>query len=425
MPIALKQFGLELNRVHQEREKLLIGTQHRLGGRLRDLLDGLDANVLVFVNKLARRIYMNGRLNRDEWLRIRRQVLNVEIMTPFHKFREAAVKTTKQFQKAAFSDTVRRHRQKFKQIYPNVRVWKLSKKRYRELLQGLEFMDSKLELEFLRSGREVTEAVYFEEMLRIREVLEARNGNGYNRIELSDLIPVEISEAPIPPVRGNMPKGSINLVLGTGKLNDDFLMFLERQLEVGLDPANLITTFGTEHIARMQGVLLDNVRHGLDVGAARKEFMSGLMKDMTTGEERRRLASNSMRIMRTAHQRAAASATSLWGLQNRDLITGLVRVADGRPCFTAGHHVETPDGTAPIETLNVGDIVFSGKQKPTRIAQTHKTEYSGELIVIELENGAIIKVTPNHGIYVLRDGKEAKIPASELQESDDIVEKLS
>ena len=79
-------------------------------------------------------------------------------------------------------------------------------------------------------------------------------------------------------------------------------------------------------------------------------------------------------------------------------------------CSPAGTKVNTPDGERDIEDLKVGDMVL-GHNGQTVVEQTIKEvysrEYAGEIIEIELENGKILRLTPDHPI-ILIDNSEIK-----------------
>lgn len=92
-------------------------------------------------------------------------------------------------------------------------------------------------------------------------------------------------------------------------------------------------------------------------------------------------------------------------------------------CFPEDTKIETNDGNKDIKNISIGDIVYSYNENKNKIElkpveEIYKREYSGELIRIELDNGNIIKCTPNHKIYTTNRGY---IEAKDLLESDDIL----
>lgn len=97
-----------------------------------------------------------------------------------------------------------------------------------------------------------------------------------------------------------------------------------------------------------------------------------------------------------------------------------------RFCVVPGTLITTPDGSKiPIEALREGDYNLSMCfQKQGNyfceglIKQTFERDYEGDLIVVELADGKILKVTPEHP-FLLRDGTE--ILAKDLTGSEDLV----
>ena len=82
-------------------------------------------------------------------------------------------------------------------------------------------------------------------------------------------------------------------------------------------------------------------------------------------------------------------------------------------CFVGGSKIKTLDGIKNIEEISINDIIVNFDEEKNNIIsgkvnQLYKRQYEGELIVIELENGEIIKCTPNHKFYVNGLWVEAK-----------------
>jgi hypothetical protein len=82
-------------------------------------------------------------------------------------------------------------------------------------------------------------------------------------------------------------------------------------------------------------------------------------------------------------------------------------------CFVEGSEIKTLDGVKNIEEISINDSIINFDEKTSNITsgkveQLHKRQYEGELIAIELENGEIIKCTPNHKFYVNGLWVEAK-----------------
>jgi SPP1 gp7 family putative phage head morphogenesis protein len=68
-----------------------------------------------------------------------------------------------------------------------------------------------------------------------------------------------------------------------------------------------------------------------------------------------------------------------------------------------------------IEKINIGDLVLTQSREFYPVIELHKNEYSGDIIVIELENGKIIKATPNHPIFTVNRGW---VNAGDISETD-------
>ena len=92
-------------------------------------------------------------------------------------------------------------------------------------------------------------------------------------------------------------------------------------------------------------------------------------------------------------------------------------------CFVGDTRINTLNGEKPIEDILISDVVvnydvFEQKNSIGKVEQLHKRLYEGEVIVIELENGKIIKCTPNHKFYV--NGKW--IEAKNLKDTDNLLD---
>ena len=93
-------------------------------------------------------------------------------------------------------------------------------------------------------------------------------------------------------------------------------------------------------------------------------------------------------------------------------------VAINTQCFAACFVEGTPiliynNEEKFIESINIGDKVKSYNEVEERfvikeVDELFKTPYEGDLIVLELENGKIIKCTPEHPFLTQRGWIEAK-----------------
>lgn len=92
---------------------------------------------------------------------------------------------------------------------------------------------------------------------------------------------------------------------------------------------------------------------------------------------------------------------------------------DNRTCFIAGTMIATPDGEKPIESIVAGDTV-STHFGPRRVTAVMARPYTGDLITYAYGNKATT-CTPNHAIWVGRDGEYKWLPAGMLCVGDKLV----
>jgi len=90
-----------------------------------------------------------------------------------------------------------------------------------------------------------------------------------------------------------------------------------------------------------------------------------------------------------------------------------------RWCLPIGTRISTLGGEKHIEDIQVGDLVvgFNESPKVQEVKEIYVREYDDELIDIELENGRILSLTPNHEVYVQGRGF---VEASKLNVDDEI-----
>ena len=89
-------------------------------------------------------------------------------------------------------------------------------------------------------------------------------------------------------------------------------------------------------------------------------------------------------------------------------------------CIPSGYSVLTNIGYKEISTIKRGDIVISShnnKQVSNQVIETYERDYTGNIIVIQLENNSIVKLTPEHPILTNRGWIEAK----NINQTDNIV----
>ena len=96
-------------------------------------------------------------------------------------------------------------------------------------------------------------------------------------------------------------------------------------------------------------------------------------------------------------------------------------------CFPEGTKITLTDGTKKsIEEIRVGDsvtscrFISSGKNCLNKniVQEVYERDFDGELIVLELENGTILRLTPEHPI-LLKDGTE--VMAKDLTGEEDLI----
>lgn len=92
-------------------------------------------------------------------------------------------------------------------------------------------------------------------------------------------------------------------------------------------------------------------------------------------------------------------------------------------CFVSGTKVLTSSGYVNIEDITLGEEVTSYNEvtcvfEQKNVYDIFKNKYSGEIIEIELENGNIIKCTPNHKFLTNRGWTESQF----LLENDNIID---
>jgi hypothetical protein len=89
-------------------------------------------------------------------------------------------------------------------------------------------------------------------------------------------------------------------------------------------------------------------------------------------------------------------------------------------CFIPGTFVKVKDGMAKIEDIKVGDVVLAHDDGIVEVPveQVFEREYDGEIIDIELDDGMVLSVTPEHEIWTQNRGW---IVAGDIQEDDEIM----
>lgn len=92
-------------------------------------------------------------------------------------------------------------------------------------------------------------------------------------------------------------------------------------------------------------------------------------------------------------------------------------------CSPAGTKINTANGLKNIENIRNGDLIIGFNTEENSLAiqevkETYKRHYSGELICIEMDNGEVLRLTPEH-IVVLKNGEEKQ--AKDIKENDEFI----
>lgn len=89
-------------------------------------------------------------------------------------------------------------------------------------------------------------------------------------------------------------------------------------------------------------------------------------------------------------------------------------------CVPPGTMINTPNGVIPIEDIQENDIVLGDNYSDVRsqkVEQLFERDYDGELIELELEDGKVLSLTPEHEVYTTNRGW---VYAKDLTETDDV-----
>ena len=89
----------------------------------------------------------------------------------------------------------------------------------------------------------------------------------------------------------------------------------------------------------------------------------------------------------------------------------------GGQCLTAGTKVQTKDGMKNIEDIKVGDEVKTHMDRFKPVVKLFDFD-DLDILEVELENGQIIEMTPEHKMLVERNGEKIWLEAKELTLTD-------
>lgn len=97
----------------------------------------------------------------------------------------------------------------------------------------------------------------------------------------------------------------------------------------------------------------------------------------------------------------------------------------GRGCFAPGALVHTTETLKPIEEVQVGDMVFDMNGEPKKVLNTFRYPVCEDMIRIYHAYSAGEKhpliCTPDHKIFIYRDGQKTWIEAKEIKSTDYVV----
>jgi hypothetical protein len=95
----------------------------------------------------------------------------------------------------------------------------------------------------------------------------------------------------------------------------------------------------------------------------------------------------------------------------------------GRGCFHPSMRVVMDNGLPVlISDVKKGDVVVSHDGSRQKVIDVFEYEVDEDLVEIEMNDGRILRCTPDHLILVRKDDRQIWIRACDLKEGDDIVE---
>ena len=90
-------------------------------------------------------------------------------------------------------------------------------------------------------------------------------------------------------------------------------------------------------------------------------------------------------------------------------------------CHPAGTKVMTEYGEKNIEELEITDRVLTHTQSLKDVSVLMRRRHQGKIINLSLRSGDDIVLTPEHPVYVCRDGKYSFVPAEEIEIGDKLL----
>ena len=131
---------------------------------------------------------------------------------------------------------------------------------------------------------------------------------------------------------GTLPK--LGVAFGSGDVNADFRTYLKGRLKQDIsNPSTYVKTLSGSTVSRIQRAMMTALDKGFDLGWSKDQVLAEMGKVAALPEVRAQLEYNVMRVMRTSYAKAANEVTYQFGQENKKMIAGYRRVADGRPCI--------------------------------------------------------------------------------------------
>lgn len=225
--------------------------------------------------------------------------------------------------------------------------------------------------------------------------------------EMFDFLKKEVFDGKdfLPPEVIPVKKG-VHLMIGTGKITEEFKKFLAKQFEAGISSKTAIKTLSLEHQALVKSALINGIEKGHDLSLIRSQVMKDIKAELLESTARKNLEFNTMRILRTSHQQASNASVNYFAEQNRAVIKELERVANGRPCVLYYQStVFTNKGFKSISSVKVGDKIITHTGRCRAVTKLHRRKYSGRIIEFKLDTKPFkdpISLTPDHPVLTKR-----------------------
>lgn len=177
----------------------------------------------------------------------------------------------------------------------------------------------------------------------------------------------------------------------------------------------LVNRLGPTVAERMANHLIDAITLGMNprqtADLVRREMGVGLTWALTTA--------------RTAQLWAYREATRANYVANNNIVESWTWLAslDDRTCFPAGTLITTRRGSVPIEEVTTDDQVLTHTGQYRRVMETMKRVHCGDMVEIVAGDYRVV-CTPEHPLYVERQGQLDWVEARNVRLTDSIVCKI-